>query len=97
MEKRNLVQVQYRGRRSGKFEGDAYTYIADVPLEVGDIVNVPTKYGESEAQVCRINVPEGDIPAWCGSLRHITEAAVPQDMFAEFFDQEVCTGGNPDF
>ena len=25
MEKRNLVQVQYRGRRSGRFEGDAYT------------------------------------------------------------------------
>lgn len=55
------------------------------PLEVGDVVNVPTKYGESEAQVCRINVPEEDIPAWCGSLRHITEAAVPQDMFSEFF------------
>lgn len=48
---------------------DAYTYVADVPLEVGDVVNVPTKYGESEAQVCRINVPEEDIPAWCGSLR----------------------------
>ena len=81
MEKRNLVQVRYRGRRSGKFEGDAYTYVADVPLEVGDIVNVPTKYGESEAQVCR----EEEIPAWCGMLRHITEAAVPQDMFSEFF------------
>lgn len=37
MEKRNLVQVQYRGRRSGKFEGSAYTYVADVPLEVGDV------------------------------------------------------------
>ena len=41
MEKRNLVQVQYRGRRSGRFEGDAYTYVADAPLEVGDVVNVP--------------------------------------------------------
>ena len=85
MEKRNLVQVQYRGRRSGKFEGSAYTYVADVPLEVGDVVNVPTKYGESEARVCRVNVPEEDVPAWCGSLRHITEAAVPLDMFSEFF------------
>ena len=66
MEKRNLVQVRYRGRRSGKFEGDAYTYVADVPLEV-------------------VNVLEEEIPAWCGMLRHITEAAVPQDMFSEFF------------
>lgn len=85
MRKRNLVQVQYRGRRSGKFDGAAYTYVADVPLEVGDVVTVPTKYGESEARVCRINVPEADIPAWCGILRHITEPAVPLDMFDEFF------------
>lgn len=97
MENRNLVQVQYRDRYSGKFGGNAYTYVADVPMEVGDVVSVPTRYGESEARVCRINVPEEDVPAWCGSLRHITEAAVPQDIFAEFFDQEVCTGGNPDF
>lgn len=85
MEKRNLVQVQYRGRRSGKFEGSAYTYVADVPLEVGDIVSVPTKYGDSEARICRVNVPEEEVPAWCGMLRHITGPARPMDMFDEFF------------
>ena len=81
MEKRNLVQVQYRGRRSGRFEGDAYTYVADAPLEVGDVVNVPTKYGESEAQVCRINVPEEDIPAYVFRIFCLGGAA----------------GGNPNF
>lgn len=85
MEKRNLVQVQYRSRYSGKFGGAAYTYVADVPLEEGDIVSVPTKYGEAEAMVCRINVPEEEVPAWCGMLRHITTPATPMDMFDEFF------------
>lgn len=82
----NIVQVQFKSRYRDEFCGNAYTYIADVPLLVGDIVKVPTKFGDSEARVCRIDVPESEIPAWCGELRHITEPASPSGtIFDDFF------------
>lgn len=45
----NLVNVQFRDRKCGEFMGTEFSYIADVPLHKGDVVNVPTKYGAREA------------------------------------------------
>lgn len=74
----NLVQVQFKSRyKPNTFTGTAYTYIADVPVDVGDIVKVPTKFGEGEARVCRVNVPVTELPCRVGELKHITEAATP--------------------
>lgn len=84
----NLVQVQFRNRNGDGFGGRLYTYIADVALQEGDIVTVPTASGDSQAIVCRIDVPESELPKWLGrdSLRHITEPAIPEgNPFAEFF------------
>lgn len=85
----NLVQVQFRSHYSKEKEygGAAYTYIADVPLAVGDIVTVPTQKGEGEAKVCRVNVPESELPKWLKleNLKHITKPAVAGDAFAGFF------------
>lgn len=80
----NLVEIQFESRyKPGTFTGNAYTYIADVPLVVGDIVNVPTKYGDRTARVCRVDVPIGDIQCRVGELRHITEApAIGGTLFA---------------
>ena len=86
----NIVNVQFRNRYSPakEFGGGVYAYIADVPLAVGDIVTVPTAYGDSEARVCRVDVPAEELPRTLSvdRLKHITEPAVPGDAFAGFFN-----------
>lgn len=78
-----IVAVQFRSRyNKDTFFGTEYTYIADVPLAVGDIVKVPTKFGESEARVSRVNVPLTEIKCRVGALRHITEAPIIGGLFA---------------
>lgn len=83
----NFVEVQFESRyKPGTYNGKPYTYIADVALDVGDIVKVPTRSGESTARVCRINVPITDIQCKVGELRHITEPpTVTGGMFDGFF------------
>ena len=93
MEKRNLVQVRYRGRRSGKFEGDAYTYVADVPLEVGDIVNVPTKYGPGLPGEC---AGRGD-PRMVRDAPAYHRGCCASGYVFRIFCLGGATGGNPDF
>lgn len=81
----SIVSVQFKSRHSGTYGGSEYAYHADVPVSVGDIVKVPTKFGDTEARICRVDVPESEIPAWM-ELKHITEAATPGgSMFDEFF------------
>ena len=83
----NFVNVQFRDRKSGEFMGTEFSYIADVPLNKGDVVDVPTRYGNREACVCRVGVPIGEIQCRVGELRHITDAATPGgDIFKGFFD-----------
>jgi hypothetical protein len=83
----NIVQVQFRNRYGEGYGGTNYTYIADVPLKVGDIVKVPTRYGDSEARVSRIDVPADEVPNTFGGLLHITENAVPSESaFDGFFN-----------
>lgn len=82
-----LVQVQFRDRKCGEFTGREFSYIADVPLQKGDVVNVPTKYGDRDACVSRVGVPISELQCRVGELRHITEAATPGgDLFKGFFD-----------
>lgn len=83
----NIVHVQFEDRRNpGYYAGGSYSYIADHPLAVGDLVKVSTKYGESNAKVCRVNVPVTEIGCRVGELRHITEPAILGDIFTGFFD-----------
>lgn len=83
----NLVNVQFRDRRCGEFMGAEFSYIADVPLQKGDVVNIPTKYGTREGCVSRVGVPLNEIQCRVGELRHITETATPGgDIFKGFFD-----------
>lgn len=82
----NLVQVQFRSRYGDGYGPRCYTYRTDVPLCVGDIVNVPTVNGNSEARVCRIDVPESEVSKFSGQLRTITEPASPAgNLFDDFF------------
>lgn len=83
----NLVNVQFRDSKCGEFTGKEFSYIADVPVVKGDVVNVPTRYGTKEGCVSRTNVPLGDLQCRVGELRHITDAPTPGgDLFKGFFD-----------
>lgn len=85
----SLVQVQFRNRYGEGYGGAAYTYIADVPLAVGDIVTVPTKFGNNEARVCRVDVTEAEVERFRDKLKRITEpASVSKSIFDEFFTGE---------
>jgi hypothetical protein len=58
----DIVKVQFQSRYNAKeFYGQEYTYYTEIPLKVGDVVKVPTKFGESTAIVSSINVPESQI------------------------------------
>lgn len=66
--------------------GTEFSYIADVPLHKGDVVNVPTRYGTKEGCVSRVDVPINELQCRVGELRHITEAATTGgDIFKGFF------------
>ena len=83
----NLVNIQFRDRKCGEFLGREFSYIADVPLKKGDVVNVPTKYGTREGLVSRVGVQIGELQCRVGELRHITDTATPGgDLFKGFFD-----------
>ena len=83
----SIVQVQFKSRYGDTYSGRAYSYVADIPVSVGDIVKVPTSNGDGEAKVCRIDVPESECGFPVDRLRHITEPATPGgDLFAGFFN-----------
>ena len=84
----DLVQVQFESRANpGSYNGGNYTYIASMPLHVGDVVNCPTKYGQRLAKVVRTGVQIGEIQCRVGQLQKITEPAIPSsDLFSCFFD-----------
>lgn len=83
-----IVHVQFEDRSNpGYFSGGSYSYIADHGLAVGDLVKVPTKYGERRAKVVRTDVPIRELQCKVGQLRKITGPALPGgDLFAGFFD-----------
>lgn len=83
----NLVNIQFRDKVCGEFTGREFSYIADVPLQKGDVVNVPTRYGTKEGCISRVGVPISELQCRVGELRHITDAATPGgDLFKGFFD-----------
>lgn len=79
----NIVQVQFKNRYTDIFGGTNYSYIAEVPVSVGDIVTVPTARGESEAKVVRTDVPVDELPAFLKpeNLKRITTPAVSGVLF----------------
>lgn len=57
-----IIGVKYEDRFEKKtFTGKEYSYYTELDLEVGDIVEVPTKYGKSIAQVSRTDIDKQEI------------------------------------
>ncbi|WP_418710783.1 hypothetical protein [Allofournierella sp.] len=75
----DIVAVQYEARMEpGVFGGREYTYFAEVPLQMGDVVHVPTKFGSSLARVVRVGIPEYRVDDKVKQImRHITNKPVP--------------------
>ena len=60
--KLNIVGVKYEDKFEKKiFSGREYSYYTEMNLEIGDIVEVPTRYGTAVAMVTRIDIPENEI------------------------------------
>lgn len=60
--KLNIVGVKYEDKFEKKtFSGREYSYYTEMDLEIGDIVEVLTRYGKSIAQVTRTNIDEKEI------------------------------------
>lgn len=57
-----IVGVKYEDKFEKKtFTGREYSYYTELDLEVGDIVEVPTRYGKSIAQVTRTDIDKQEI------------------------------------
>lgn len=62
--KDNIVSVRYENSKSGGYSENAFSYYSEVPdIKVGDIVKVPTKYGERRAIVHKVGISENTLPA----------------------------------
>lgn len=57
-----IVKVRFKSRfQPGEWSPREYSYYAAVPLKVGDLVVVTSKYGDSVAKVSQIHVDEREV------------------------------------
>lgn len=79
--KLNIVGVKYEDKFKKKtFSGREYSYYSDIDLEIGDIVEVPTRYGKSIAQVTRTNIDEKEIEKIKDYMK-IIETKIDKEQF----------------
>lgn len=58
----NIVSVKYESEYNPRtFVGKSYSYYTNTKLKVGDLVIVPTAFGDKIARVSIINIPEDEI------------------------------------
>ena len=58
----NIISIKYEDDFCPRtFNGREYSYYTNKILNIGDLVEAPTKYGTKIAKVTRINVPENEI------------------------------------
>ena len=64
----NLIKAKFL--KEGEPSGRAYTYISDVPVEVGDTVQLNEK---GKGIVTEINVPEEEVESFKDKLKTIID------------------------
>lgn len=58
----NIIMVKYEDNSCPRvFQGKEYSYYTDKNLAVGDLIQVPTKFGLKVTKVTKINVSEEKI------------------------------------
>lgn len=71
--KTNIISVKYESNYTPKvFEGKSYNYYSNTDVNVGDLVIVPTAYGDKIARVSEINIPEYKVEIIKPYLKTIT-------------------------
>lgn len=56
-----LIQCQFKNARGDGWMEKTYAYRCEIPVQVGDLVEVPNKDGTKTVRVAEINVPETSI------------------------------------
>lgn len=67
----NIVNVQFEDRKTKEFVGREYAYYSEDTLAVGQMVKVPTRYGDGTAKVSKINVDPSDVKDFEASIKTI--------------------------
>ena len=67
------IYVKYEDDNNrGIFTGRSYSYYTNLDLNIGDLVEAPTKFGTSIARVSEINVPEEKVRDIIPLMKEIT-------------------------
>lgn len=70
----NIIGVKYENKFIPRtFEGKSYSYFTKIKLNIGDLVEAPTKYGTSVARVSRVNIAEDEIKNIMPYIKTITK------------------------
>lgn len=80
-----IVGVKYEDRFEKRtFTGKEYSYYSNIEdIEVGDIVEVPTRYGKSIAMVTRINIEKKEIEKIKDFMKVIETRLDKEKFFSE--------------
>lgn len=86
----NIISVKYEDDFCPRtFNGREYSYYTNEILNVGDLVETPTKYGTKIAKVIRINVSEDEIRNIKPYMKTITRK-IDRNRYINFYEiQEV--------
>lgn len=83
--KLEIVGVKYEDKfKKQTFSGREYSYYSDIEdIKVGDVVEVPTRYGKSIAQVVRTNIDEKEIEKIKDYMKIITKRIEKEEFFSK--------------
>lgn len=75
-----IVKVRFKSRfQPGEWSPREYSYYAAAPLKVGDIVVVPSKYGESVARVSQVHVDEREVRDYLHVMQTISTRPIGRE------------------
>lgn len=83
--KLEIVGVKYEDKfKKQTFSGREYSYYSDIKdINAGDVVEVPTRYGKSVAQVVRTNIDEKEIEKIKDYMKIIIKRIDKKEFFSK--------------
>jgi hypothetical protein len=82
----NIISVKYEDDYCPRtFNGREYSYYTNKVLNIGDLVEAPTKYGTKIAKITRINVPESEIKNIKPYMKKITHK-IDKNRYINFYE-----------
>lgn len=74
----NLIKAKFL--RDGEPQGRAYTYMTDIEVKVGDLVQLNER---GQGIVIETNIPESEVESFRDKLKTIIGKVEPQGLLAE--------------